>query len=148
MTDAEFAATTAADQPVRLTPEQARQVLEEAMQQPEAEPAALRITSVRWGRTANLGNYESARLDVEAAVAMGGDPVSTLTQLQEWVDQQAPPEAQRLNDLVERYNRTRRELTELSADLENARATWNRVMDVFKALHIEMPKYVSDELPF
>lgn len=51
-------------------------------------PRALTITTVRYERVKNLGNYETQRFCAEATVNPGDDPQSVSQQLMNWVDAQ------------------------------------------------------------
>jgi hypothetical protein len=51
-------------------------------------PKALTITTVRYERVKNLGNYETQRFSAEATVNPGDDPQSVSQQLMSWVDAQ------------------------------------------------------------
>jgi hypothetical protein len=57
-------------------------------------PKTLTITSVRYERVRNLGNYESQRFAAEAVVNPGEDPALVSQQLMHWVDQQLAVDSQ------------------------------------------------------
>ena len=107
-----------------------------------------RITSVRWGVTVNLGNYESARLDVEAAVPTGGSPESTLEDLREWVTDHAPAgyqEMDRLSDVIRQRREEARETQQLA---EAAEFRWQQIKRFFEDNGLELPQRATEDLPF
>ena len=53
----------------------------------------MKITEISYGRTKNLGNYQSERLDVTAEVGDEENPTTTYQQLKAWVAQQLYPES-------------------------------------------------------
>lgn len=52
----------------------------------------MKIITVTYGRTVNLGNYESARLDATAEVERGETPEDALGRLREWIEAQVENE--------------------------------------------------------
>lgn len=54
----------------------------------QPKPKTLAITSVRYERVKNLGNYESQRFAAEATVNPGEDATLISRRLIEWVDEQ------------------------------------------------------------
>ena len=52
----------------------------------------MRIITVTYGRTVNLGNYESARLDATAQVEEAETAEDALGKLRTWIEQQADAE--------------------------------------------------------
>ena len=86
------------------------------------------ITSVRWGQTVNIGNYESVRLDVEAAVPTGGDPASTLTKLQVWSSRYLPMDQAAQRRAYTTRTRQEEELVELEERLAAMRKAWQRAV--------------------
>jgi hypothetical protein len=106
------------------------------------------ITSIRWGRTVNLGNYESARLEVEAAVPTAGSPESTLEEVQRWVDEHAPMSPNEENVYIGQRNRLLNEIGELSARAEVARREWRNIEAWLSANGITLPAGHVEDLPF
>ena len=52
----------------------------------------MQITTVSYGLTVNLGNYESARLDATATIGPNETPDEALDKLRSWVNGQASKE--------------------------------------------------------
>lgn len=74
-----------------------------------------RITTVRYGITKNIGNYESLRLDAEMEVSEGQDPAETLVALRLWINEQLGTKDQ-LERLYAEKVRTQREIQSLEWD--------------------------------
>jgi hypothetical protein len=109
---------------------------------------SVRISSVRWGRTVNLGNYESARLDAEAVVFTDGEAGSTLEQLMDWVDDHLPlSDAEGHRAYAER-NRLKNELQVLEQRKAAAEAEWQRIATFLKKNGIPVPPHTIEEIPF
>lgn len=106
------------------------------------------ISWVRWGRTVNVGNYESVRLDVEGVVPTGGSAESTLEQLQRWVDEYAPMTPDEWERNVDQRNRARMELADLHTRVEAARREWDGIVSFFKTNGLAIPQSAVEDLPF
>lgn len=52
----------------------------------------MKVTTVSYGRTVNLGNFESARLDATAELEPGDTREDVPAQLRAWIDEQAESE--------------------------------------------------------
>jgi hypothetical protein len=110
--------------------------------------SALSILSVRWGVTVNTGNFSSARLDAEAVVPMGGSAESTLRELREWVRSQSPLSDAEQNDAFYGRREADQKLRELQEKLVAAEAEWQKVLKVFDAVGLEIPRKYVEDLPF
>jgi hypothetical protein len=110
--------------------------------------SALSILSVRWGVTVNTGNFSSARLDAEAVVPMGGSAESTLQELREWVRSQSPLSDAEQNDAFYGRREADQQLLELQEKLVAAEAEWQKVLKVFDAVGLEIPRKYVEDLPF
>jgi hypothetical protein len=111
----------------------------------------VRFSTVKYGRTYNMGNYQSERIDLEADLDDGDDAEAALQVLQEWVAQQSsePEEAMRsLEQDRKSATRKRQELRELESKLAQARSDWNRLSVVFAKLGLQVPSEVENEIPF
>ena len=120
----------------------------ESIPPPPRSATAARITSVRWGQTVNLGNYESARLDVEAAVFMDGSAESTLEGISAWVRDHLPLSDSARSDLHYERRQQEAEMRELTEKLEAARAQWGVVKKFMEYVGIDIPPRVLEDLPF
>jgi len=142
----------ASDEGVRrpLGPMQERLRHQEALanlQKPvEAEPVA--ITSVRWGQTVNLGNYSSARLDVEAAVGTDGNPESTLEQLRAWVAAHVPPAPEQVDKLFHERQVLEDEIRHFSDEYQRAKSRWLETKQWMDKLGLVLPPTTIEDLPF
>lgn len=61
----------------------------------------MQIITVSYGKTVNLGNYESARLDATAQVESGETPEDALSKLKTWVEGQAEQATQQIRKPAE-----------------------------------------------
>jgi hypothetical protein len=52
----------------------------------------MQVKTISYGRTKNLGNYQSERLDVTAELSDGEDETTAFEQLKTWVAQRLYPE--------------------------------------------------------
>ncbi len=148
MTDVEPASD--AGQPRPLGPLQERLRHQENLEKlaSQSAPAGVRITSVRWGRTVNTGNFSSARLDVEAAVDMGGEPGSTLDQLRAWVDAHMPPAPEQVDKLMYERETLQNDIHSYTARRQQIEAEWKRAKDWMDKLGLTVPDRVLEDLPF
>jgi hypothetical protein len=110
--------------------------------------AEWRITSVRWGRTVNIGNYESVRLDVEAAVPTTGDPESTLDELQNWVSDHLPLHEQEYSEMVAKRRVLQDEVLDLQARAEAAQRQWQNIENWLTRNRIQMDWQAAQDVPF
>jgi len=109
---------------------------------------ALHIHSLRWGVTVNIGNYESVRLDAEAAVPTGGNPVSTLAELQRWMDEHAPASQRDRARFAEGRQQLTKEIADLQWLAERAEDNWRKMVRFLEDNHLPVPQTMIEDLPF
>lgn len=117
----------------------------EALLKPTSWPSTLKV---RWGLTVPLGNYSSARLDVEAAVPMDGSAESTLEELKEWVRSQSPFSEQRVREMFIERDRLDQDLRLLHENLVVAQQEYERFRTAFKHMGLEPGLPPKEDLPF
>lgn len=106
------------------------------------------ITEVHWGLTVNLGNYESARIDAEAVVALGQDASNSLALLQMWVRAHSPATRDQWDDMLHRTQRLQRELEQQELQLIAAKQAWESVRAFMDSHGLRIPEKVVEDLPF
>ncbi len=94
----------------------------------------VQITSVRFGLTKNLGNYESVRLDAEAAVNSSDEsPEQALEHLKSWVACQLG-QSPELEDAQKQLEDARFELSGYLAKIQTIRENYRTGLECFQAL--------------
>lgn len=100
------------------------------------ETVALEITSVRYDRLINLGNYENEKLGISVQVPDGTDPAQVAAQARAWVDQELVGRRTRqeqANDLEYRVRRLQRQEGEVRGKLAVLEGIWRQAAELLAA---------------
>jgi hypothetical protein len=106
------------------------------------------ITLLRWGRTVNVGNYSSVRLDAEAVVGTDGSVESTLEALQNWVDVHLPIGENEYTQLISERDNLIADMETLRFQHRHARDEVQKLKRFFAVNQLDWPYPSGEDLPF
>jgi hypothetical protein len=107
-----------------------------------------KITLLHWGRTVNVGNYSSVRLDAEAVVDTDGSAESTLEALQAWVDVHLPIGENEYTQLISERDNLIADMETLRFQHRNAREEVQKLKRFFAVNQLDWPYPSGEEFPF
>ena len=102
----------------------------------------MKITSVRYGLTANLGNYDSERLDLEAQVEEGEDWEVVLGALKSYAFERVKID-QKHNTALAKVRRTLKQYEDTKQQIKKLESKWEQAKSICAAHGINL-----DEIQF
>lgn len=111
----------------------------------------MEITTVRYGRLYNLGNYENERIEVEAAISPSEDWEEVYEQLKGRVtmvhDAKEDMERQ-VDELQQSVYRLEQRKNDLDAQVKAVEKRWEHIKRFMDKVGLELPRWAHDEIPF
>ena len=111
----------------------------------------MKIQTVSYKRTKNLGDYENEVLELNALVGEDGDPDEAIVQLRDRVNAQLSI-SETVAELKNQQIYLEEQSARLQAQIESATVRWNKIQQFMEKLGINLlavlPQATADDIPF